>query len=118
MHWRSSHCVSAAATEVDEVVEIMRMNIEKVLQRDERLCELDDRADALQSSDTKFAAPRSGLTHSFGAKLSEATNWVSSLFKRKRTWEWDVFFCTIIFFSEFSFPYFPSKHETEMAFNF
>lgn len=34
--------------QVDEVVGIMRSNVEKVLERDSKLSELDERADALQ----------------------------------------------------------------------
>uniref|UniRef100_A0A4W5MMK9 V-SNARE coiled-coil homology domain-containing protein n=1 Tax=Hucho hucho TaxID=62062 RepID=A0A4W5MMK9_9TELE len=37
-------------TQVDEVVDIMRVNVDKVLERDSKLSELDDRADALSSS--------------------------------------------------------------------
>ncbi|VDM84673.1 unnamed protein product [Strongylus vulgaris] len=34
--------------QVDEVVGIMKVNVEKVLERDQKLSQLDDRADALQ----------------------------------------------------------------------
>lgn len=34
--------------QVDEVVGIMKVNVEKVLERDSKLSQLDDRADALQ----------------------------------------------------------------------
>ncbi|XP_071454985.1 vesicle-associated membrane protein 2-like isoform X2 [Hetaerina americana] len=40
--------------QVNEVVDIMRTNIEKVLDRDEKLSELDDRADALQTGASQF----------------------------------------------------------------
>ncbi|XP_076037873.1 neuronal Synaptobrevin isoform X3 [Oratosquilla oratoria] len=40
--------------QVDEVVDIMRTNIEKVLERDSKLLELDDRADALQQGASQF----------------------------------------------------------------
>ncbi|XP_023945273.1 synaptobrevin-1-like [Bicyclus anynana] len=39
---------------VDEVVGIMRDNIDKVLERDQKLSELDDRADALQVGAGQF----------------------------------------------------------------
>lgn len=39
---------------VDEVVGIMRVNVEKVLERDQKLSELDNRADALQEGASKF----------------------------------------------------------------
>ncbi|XP_037049429.1 synaptobrevin isoform X4 [Bradysia coprophila] len=39
---------------VDEVVGIMRVNVEKVLERDQKLGELDQRADALQHGASQF----------------------------------------------------------------
>ncbi|CAG9801328.1 unnamed protein product [Chironomus riparius] len=39
---------------VDEVVGIMRVNVEKVLERDQKLSELDHRADALQHGASQF----------------------------------------------------------------
>ncbi|KAI5636686.1 synaptobrevin domain-containing protein [Phthorimaea operculella] len=39
---------------VDEVVGIMRVNVEKVLERDSKLSELDNRADALQHGAAQF----------------------------------------------------------------
>ncbi|XP_071839721.1 synaptobrevin-like isoform X2 [Apostichopus japonicus] len=40
--------------QVDEVVDIMRVNVDKVLERDQKLSELDDRADALQAGASQF----------------------------------------------------------------
>lgn len=40
--------------QVDEVVGIMRVNVEKVLERDQKLTELDQRADALQHGASQF----------------------------------------------------------------
>ena len=40
--------------QVDEVVGIMRTNVEKVLEGDQKLSELDDRADALQQGASQF----------------------------------------------------------------
>merc|ERR1712142_1001869 len=40
--------------QVDEVVDIMRTNVQKVLERDAKLSELDDRADALQQGAAQF----------------------------------------------------------------
>ncbi|XP_046742259.1 synaptobrevin-1-like isoform X2 [Diprion similis] len=39
---------------VDEVVGIMKVNVEKVLERDQKLSELDNRADALQQGAAQF----------------------------------------------------------------
>merc|ERR1711976_198079 len=40
--------------QVDEVVDIMRVNVDKVLERDQKLSELDDRADALRAGAQQF----------------------------------------------------------------
>lgn len=40
--------------QVDSVVGIMRVNVEKVLERDQKLSELDTRADALQQGAAQF----------------------------------------------------------------
>lgn len=40
--------------QVNEVVGIMRVNVEKVLERDQKLSELDSRADALQEGGKRF----------------------------------------------------------------
>ncbi|EDV23877.1 vamp, partial [Trichoplax adhaerens] len=40
--------------QVDEVVDIMRVNVDKVLERDQKLSELDNRADALQAGASQF----------------------------------------------------------------
>ncbi|XP_065323719.1 vesicle-associated membrane protein 3-like isoform X1 [Gordionus sp. m RMFG-2023] len=40
--------------QVDEVVDIMRVNVDKVLERDQKLSELDNRADALQQGASQF----------------------------------------------------------------
>lgn len=43
-----------AQQQVNEVVGIMRVNVEKVLERDQKLSELDSRADALQEGGKRF----------------------------------------------------------------
>merc|ERR1712142_1346304 len=40
--------------QVDDVVGIMRTNVEKVLERDQKLSQLDERADALQNGASQF----------------------------------------------------------------
>lgn len=44
--------------QVDEVVDIMRMNVDKVLERDQKLSQLDDRA-GMKSFITTFTLPSS-----------------------------------------------------------
>ncbi|KAH7639431.1 Tetraspanin-33 [Dermatophagoides farinae] len=50
----SSKRLQQTQAQVDEVVGIMRTNVEKVLERDQKLSELDDRADALQQGASQF----------------------------------------------------------------
>ncbi|KAI0214232.1 Vesicle-associated membrane protein 3 [Lamellibrachia satsuma] len=51
--------------QVDEVVDIMRVNVDKVLERDQKLSELDDRADALQAGASQFEASAGKLKRKF-----------------------------------------------------
>ncbi|KAI5753864.1 hypothetical protein M8J77_003939 [Diaphorina citri] len=46
--------LSESQKQVDEVVGIMRVNVEKVLERDQKLSELDNRANALQQGASQF----------------------------------------------------------------
>uniref|UniRef100_A0A1B6DC59 V-SNARE coiled-coil homology domain-containing protein n=1 Tax=Clastoptera arizonana TaxID=38151 RepID=A0A1B6DC59_9HEMI len=46
--------VLESQAKVDEVVGIMRVNVEKVLERDQKLSELDNRADILQQGASQF----------------------------------------------------------------
>ncbi|XP_074593401.1 CCR4-NOT transcription complex subunit 2-like [Brevipalpus obovatus] len=50
----SSKRLQQTQAQVDEVVGIMRTNVEKVLERDQKLNELDDRAEALQQGASQF----------------------------------------------------------------
>lgn len=51
--------------QVDEVVDIMKTNMEKVLDRDVKLSELDDRADALQYGASQFEQQAKSLKNKF-----------------------------------------------------
>ncbi|XP_045503839.1 vesicle-associated membrane protein 2-like isoform X1 [Colias croceus] len=51
--------------QVDEVCEIMKSNVEKVLDRDAKLSELDDRADALQQGASQFEQQAKSLKNKF-----------------------------------------------------
>ena len=46
--------LAQAQARVGEVVDIMRVNVEKVLERDSKLSELDQRADNLQEGASQF----------------------------------------------------------------
>ncbi|XP_060614695.1 vesicle-associated membrane protein 3 [Anolis sagrei] len=50
----SNRRLQQTQNQVDEVVDIMRVNVDKVLERDQKLTELDDRADALQAGASQF----------------------------------------------------------------
>ncbi|KAJ1528469.1 hypothetical protein ONE63_006880 [Megalurothrips usitatus] len=51
--------------QVDEVVDIMRDNLERVLERDEKLSELDSRADALRMGASAFEQQAARLKRKF-----------------------------------------------------
>ncbi|KAF7235968.1 Vesicle-associated membrane protein 3 [Varanus komodoensis] len=51
--------------QVDEVVDIMRVNVGKVLERDQKLSELDDRADALQAGASQFESNAAKLKRKY-----------------------------------------------------
>ncbi|KAG7210348.1 hypothetical protein KM043_011885 [Ampulex compressa] len=55
----------ATQAQVDEVVDIMKTNVEKVLERDQKLSELDDRADALQQGASQFEQQAGKLKRKF-----------------------------------------------------
>jgi len=57
--------VQQSQAQVDEVVDIMRTNVEKVLERDQKLSELDDRADALQHGASQFEQQAGKLKRKF-----------------------------------------------------
>ena len=50
---------------MDEVVDIMRMNVDKVLERDSKLSQLDDRADALQMGASQFEQSAGALKRKY-----------------------------------------------------
>lgn len=48
-----------------QVVDIMRVNVDKVLERDQKLSELDDRADALQAGASQFESSAAKLKRKY-----------------------------------------------------
>ncbi|GAU98003.1 hypothetical protein RvY_09208 [Ramazzottius varieornatus] len=52
--YTSNKRLQQTQAQVDEVVDIMRTNVEKVIDRDQKLAELDNRADALQQGAAQF----------------------------------------------------------------
>ncbi|XP_057161282.1 vesicle-associated membrane protein 3 isoform X1 [Ursus arctos] len=61
----SSRRLQQTQTQVDEVVDIMRVNVDKVLERDQKLSELDDRADALQAGASQFETSAAKLKRKY-----------------------------------------------------
>ncbi|OCT70693.1 hypothetical protein XELAEV_18037616mg [Xenopus laevis] len=51
--------------QVNEVVDIMRVNVDKVLERDQKLTDLDDRADALQAGASQFETSAAKLKRKY-----------------------------------------------------
>ncbi|XP_028663215.1 vesicle-associated membrane protein 3 [Erpetoichthys calabaricus] len=60
-----THRLQQTQAQVDEVVGIMRVNVDKVLERDQKLAELDDRAEALQAGASQFEARASKLKRKY-----------------------------------------------------
>lgn len=74
-----------------QVVDIMRVNVDKVLERDQKLSELDDRADALQAGASQFESSAAKLKRKYWWKnckvnvlvLSPLFPWVSTHRRRE-----------------------------------
>ncbi|RXG56538.1 Vesicle-associated membrane protein 3 [Armadillidium vulgare] len=54
--------------QVNEVVGIMRSNVDKIMIRDERLSELDQRADQLNASASEFQTTSRKVKRKYGGK--------------------------------------------------
>ncbi|XP_066531126.1 vesicle associated membrane protein 1a isoform X2 [Hoplias malabaricus] len=61
----SNRRLQQTQAQVDEVVDMMRVNVDKVLKRDEKLSELDDRADALQAGASQFESSAAKLKNKY-----------------------------------------------------
>ena len=61
----SNRRLQQTQNQVDEVVDIMRVNVDKVLERDQKLSELDDRADALQAGASQSATSPATLKRKY-----------------------------------------------------
>ena len=61
----STSKVQKTQGQVDEVVGIMRINVEKVMERDQKLSELENRADALQQGASQFEQHATKLKRKF-----------------------------------------------------
>lgn len=64
-----------------KVVDIMKTNVEKVLERDQKLSELDDRADALQQGASQFEQQAGKLKRKFwlqNLKVNHYLRWCLS----------------------------------------
>ncbi|XP_034022847.1 vesicle-associated membrane protein 3 [Thalassophryne amazonica] len=61
----SNRRLQQTQVQVDEVVDIMRVNVDKVLERDQKLSELDVRADALQAGAAQFETSAAKLKRKY-----------------------------------------------------
>ncbi|XP_029809149.1 vesicle-associated membrane protein 1 isoform X1 [Suricata suricatta] len=61
----SNRRLQQTQAQVEEVVDIMRVNVDKVLKRDEILSQLDDRADALQVGASQFESSAAKLKRKY-----------------------------------------------------
>jgi len=61
----SNKRLQQAQAQVGEVVDIMRVNVEKVLERDSKLSELDQRADNLQEGAGQFQTQATKLKRKY-----------------------------------------------------
>ncbi|XP_023319727.1 vesicle-associated membrane protein 2 [Eurytemora carolleeae] len=61
----SGRRLQQAQQQVGEVVDIMRVNVEKVLERDSKLSELDQRADTLQEGASQFQTQATKLKRKY-----------------------------------------------------
>lgn len=62
-----------------QVVDIMRVNVDKVLERDQKLSELDDRADALQAGASQFETSAAKLKRKYWWKNCKVIPFYSSV---------------------------------------
>nr|XP_023483204.1 vesicle-associated membrane protein 3 isoform X1 [Equus caballus] len=90
----SSRRLQQTQNQVDEVVDIMRVNVDKVLERDQKLSELDDRADALQAGASQFETS--------AAKLKRKYWW-----KNCKMWAIGIIVVVIIIIIIIGLPYCP-----------
>uniref|UniRef100_A0A7M4EZK2 Vesicle associated membrane protein 3 n=1 Tax=Crocodylus porosus TaxID=8502 RepID=A0A7M4EZK2_CROPO len=58
-------CAGGRPPDRQHVVDIMRVNVDKVLERDQKLSELDDRADALQAGASQFETSAAKLKRKY-----------------------------------------------------
>uniref|UniRef100_A0A3Q3A1Y7 Vesicle associated membrane protein 1b n=1 Tax=Kryptolebias marmoratus TaxID=37003 RepID=A0A3Q3A1Y7_KRYMA len=58
------------------VVDIMRVNVDKVLERDQKLSELDDRADALQAGASQFESCAAKLKNKYWWKNCKVVSFI------------------------------------------
>lgn len=62
----------------------MRVNVDKVLERDQKLSELDDRADALQAGASQFETSAAKLKNKYWWKNAKVNNTQSDSRKSKK----------------------------------
>ncbi|XP_019388107.1 PREDICTED: vesicle-associated membrane protein 2-like [Crocodylus porosus] len=61
----SNRRLQQTQAQVDEVVDIMRVNVDKVIERDQKLSQLDNMADALQAGASQFETSAAKLKRKY-----------------------------------------------------
>lgn len=61
----STKRIQQTNAEVNEIVDIMRINVDKVIQRDEKLSDLDNRAETLQVGARQFESSATRMKRKF-----------------------------------------------------
>ncbi|NXJ78547.1 SYB protein, partial [Trogon melanurus] len=72
----SNRRLQQTQAQVQEVVDIMCVNVDKVLERDQKLSELDDRADALQAGASVFESSAAKLKRKYWWKNCKVSSLV------------------------------------------
>uniref|UniRef100_W5MJL8 V-SNARE coiled-coil homology domain-containing protein n=1 Tax=Lepisosteus oculatus TaxID=7918 RepID=W5MJL8_LEPOC len=75
----SNRRMQQTQAQVEEVREIVRVNVDKVLERDQKLSELDDRADALQAGASLFESSAAKLKRKYWWKNCKVGLWATAL---------------------------------------
>lgn len=79
LHYIASHIFP-------QVVDIMRVNVDKVLERDQKLSELDDRADALQAGASQFETSAAKLKNKYWWKNAKVRTCTHAYLNSKYVW--------------------------------
>uniref|UniRef100_A0A7M4EBC4 V-SNARE coiled-coil homology domain-containing protein n=1 Tax=Crocodylus porosus TaxID=8502 RepID=A0A7M4EBC4_CROPO len=79
----SNRRLQQTQAQVDEVVDIMRVNVDKVIERDQKLSQLDNMADALQAGASQFETSAAKLKRKYWWKnCKSSSEWICVILVR------------------------------------